>query len=121
MVITIFNPFGHNFLIYLCLSRLKERIKMNILDKLNPVLRDMHRNFDFLLSKGYKIRTTDLRGRGMLFWSIVFESPKCLIHIYKATEEVFLAFAPLNAVDIYDRNRIGDLIDIHAMIFYLTN
>jgi len=56
----------------------------------------------------------------MLFWSIVFESPQCLLHIYKEFNEVILTIAPLNAIDTNGKISMEDQICIQAMVYYLS-
>lgn len=93
---------------------------MDAIVNLHPVMRAINHNFDFLLSSGYKIRSKNLRGHGMLFWNIVFESPHCLLNIYKELNEVVLTFAPHNAIEGNGEIRMEDQICIQVMIYYLS-
>ncbi len=93
---------------------------MEILNKRNPVRRDIEKYFQFLFDKGFKFRYSDFAGRGMLIWNIVLESPKCLIHIYQEKSDVFLAFAPLNAMDENNEISVTDEVALEPMIYYIT-
>jgi hypothetical protein len=93
---------------------------METLEKLNPIRRDIEHFFSFLFEMGYSFRYTDFNGRGMLLWEVVFESSECLIHIFKERSDIFLVFAPLNAISMNNDIRINDEIAIEPMIYYVS-
>jgi hypothetical protein len=97
---------------------------MEILNKLNPVRKEIEHYFGFLFDMGFKFRDTNFAGHeGMIGWEVILESSKCLIYMYQERSEIHLTFAPLNAHNAITMNigiGINDQIDIKTMIFYLS-
>jgi hypothetical protein len=56
----------------------------------------------------------------MVFWDLVLESPKCLIHIFQERSDIFLTLAPPNAATPYHGIGIQDQIGLHPMVYYVT-
>ena len=88
---------------------------MYILNKvINPILADIEYYFGFLFDKGFRIQETNVTFWSTRSWSVIFESPACVIKIYYDQQEVCLVFAP---VDMPIDHRFG----IEAVIYYLSN
>jgi len=88
---------------------------MSIVKKItNPILWDIENYFGFLFSTGYRIRETDITFWSDRNWSIIFESPACVIKIYCDQREVCLVFAPVGVP-------IDHRFDIEPIIYYLSN
>lgn len=77
------------------------------------IARDIKRYFGFLFERGFEIREILCRSLAFGNWSVVLESPNCLIIIASERDEIFLSFAPLNT-DKKDR------VCIEAMIYFLS-
>jgi len=93
---------------------------MEILNKPHLIQRDIEKYFGFLFDKGFRFRHTNFAGRGMLIWDVILESPHCLIRIYQEKSDVFLVFAPLNAIDANNEIRPSDGVALEPMIYYVT-
>ena len=95
---------------------------MKIFDKLSPVLRNIHAYFGFLFEQGYIIRYKSSKQRRMVFWDVILESPKCLIHLFQDRNEICLTLAPSQEIIINEKEIvIQDQIGIQIIIYYLSN
>jgi len=85
----------------------------NLILELNPIVRDVKHYFNFLFTKGYRIRDAKVSFLSSYNWSIDLESSKCAIRIWCDQFAVFVVFAPLGTV-------INRQLDIRALIYYFT-
>ena len=93
---------------------------MEIFQKLNPVHKQIKQNFHFLFDSGYEIKCSNFKQHGMTFWRVLLESPRCLIQIYQDRNELFITFAPRNALRITEGDfYLSDQIGLEIIIFYL--
>ena len=93
---------------------------MKILDRFNPVLKDINTYFSFLFDQGFQIRYVNFEQRRMIFWNAILESSKCLIHIFQERSDIFLTIAPPNAITPNNVIEIQNQIGIQPMIYYLS-
>ena len=93
---------------------------MKTFDKFNPVIRDIKKYFNFLFDQGYTIRYVNFKQHRMIFWNVVLESPKCIIHIFQERNDIYLNLAPLNAISIHDEIGIQDQIGIKSLVYYIS-
>lgn len=101
---------------------MERQIAMGFMDKFSPVLRNINTNFGFLFEKGYKVRYKSFKQRRMVFWDVILESSKCLIHFFQDRSEIRLTLAPPQEIIINDKEIvINDQIGIQIIIYYLSN
>jgi len=93
---------------------------MKMLDKFNPVIRDIKKYFNFLFDQGYTIRYINFKQHRMIFWNVILESPKCIIHIFQDRNEIFVNMAPCKAFTIHNEIRLLDQIAIQSMVYYIS-
>lgn len=93
---------------------------MNILHNINPVIRDIKKYFSFLFDQGYTIRYASFKQHGMIFWNVILESPKCLIHIFQERNEIHLSIAPPDAISSHNELRKADQVGIKSIVYYIS-
>jgi len=91
--------------------------KMNIIEKLDPDIQRTRKHFDFLFSKGYKIKCYSF----MKYWAVVLEGPICLICLREDRGEFLLSFGPKNSLQFIKKQfYLQDQIFIQSMIYYVS-
>ncbi len=72
---------------------------MKVLDKLNPIIRDIQHYFGFLFDRGFEIQESKVGLIWPLNWSLMLRSEReqCDIRIWSDRDEIFLAFRRIYA------------------------
>jgi hypothetical protein len=57
----------------------------------------------------------------MIFWNVILESSRCLVHIFQERSDIFLTIAPLKALTPLNEIGIQEQIGLQSMIYFLSD
>jgi hypothetical protein len=81
---------------------------------LNTILKDIHRSFEFLFQRGYRVRDA-YWNHNYPDWCVQLESKDCIIWMYWGRSQLFIYFTPIFASQPEKR------IMLEMMVYYLSN